>query len=121
MRTFDTGATRDGEEGKLDFEGFLSPLALDAYARYMHQHRKQADGALRDSDNWQKGIPLPVYMKSLWRHFFFVWRLHRAPGAWSSEAREVMIEALCAMLFNTFGYLHEFLLEAERDQDQENA
>ena len=116
MRTFESGATRDGEEGKLDFEGFLSPLALEAYARYMHGHRKQSDGELRDSDNWQKGIPLDVYMKSLWRHLFTSWRLHRAPGAWSQSARAVMVEALCAILFNTFGYLHEFLLEGEKER-----
>ncbi|KKL53228.1 hypothetical protein LCGC14_2277510 [marine sediment metagenome] len=116
MREFDTGATRDSEEGKLDFEGFLSPLALDAYARYMHGHRKQADGALRDSDNWQKGMPFSSYMKSLWRHLFVAWRMHRALGAWSEETRVIMIEALCGILFNTFGYLHEFLLEREEER-----
>ena len=26
IRKFDTGADRDKEEGKLDFEGFLNPL-----------------------------------------------------------------------------------------------
>lgn len=72
IRTFDTGATRDTDEGKLDFEGFLSPLALERFAEYMNKHRQQSDGSLRDSDNWQKGIPVKQYMKSMWRHFFAV-------------------------------------------------
>ena len=52
MRTFDTGATRDTDSDKLDFDGFLSPLALEAFAEYMHRHRQVADGSLRASDNW---------------------------------------------------------------------
>ncbi len=56
-REFISGATRNSEEGKLDYEGFLSPLALARYAQYMHRHRELEDGTLRASDNWQKGIP----------------------------------------------------------------
>ena len=62
MREFETGATRDTNDGKLDFEGFLSPLALVRYAEYMNKNRIQADGKVRASDNWQKGIPREVYM-----------------------------------------------------------
>ena len=69
VRTFDTGATRDTDDGKLDYEGFISPLVLERFARYMHTHRLQPDGTLRDSDNWQKGIPRDQYIKSAWRHF----------------------------------------------------
>lgn len=109
IRTFNTGATRDSEEGKLDFEGFLSPPALERYAEYMHQHRIQPDGGLRDSDNWQRGIPLDAFMKSLWRHFFAVWMIHR--GGSVRDPRDghniSAEEALCGVLFNAFGYLHE--------------
>lgn len=77
---------------------------LEAYAAYMHRHRKQADGQLRDSDNWQKGIPLPAYAKSAWRHFFDFWKLHRG-----YSAREDIVCALCGVLFNCMGYLHEYL------------
>ena len=104
MRTFDTGATRDTDTGKLDYEGFLSPLVLERYARYMHQNRVQADGSLRDSDNWQKGIPLEAYMKSGWRHFFDWWKEHRG-----HDTPDGLEDALCALLFNTQGYLHEVL------------
>ena len=72
MRVFDTGATRDADIGKNDYEGFLSPLVIQRYGKYMNKHRKQVDGKLRDSDNWQKGFGenhYAVCMKSLWRHF----------------------------------------------------
>ncbi len=107
VRKFDTGATRDDDESKMDYEGFLSPLVLAEYARYMHTHRLQADGKLRASDNWQKGIPRDAYMKSMFRHFMDVWRAHRQHGADPGSPRQM--EALCALLFNVFGYLHEEL------------
>lgn len=101
MRQFETGATRDSDETKPDYEGFLSPLVIEAFGAYMTKHRVQADGGLRDSDNWQKGMPLPVYMKSLWRHFFAVWKGHRQGAA--------SVDDLMGMLFNLQGYTHELL------------
>lgn len=103
MRKFTTGATRDDAEHKLDYEGFLSPLVLERYAEYMHKHRFQKDGEMRDSDNWQKGIPLEAYMKSGWRHFFDWWKEHRG-----LPSREGLADALCGLLFNVMGYLHEY-------------
>ena len=105
MRTFDTGATRDTDENKPDYEGFLSPLVIERYGEYMSAHRKQADGGLRDSDNWQKGIPLNEYMKSMMRHLIEVWSIHRG---WNNS-RPALEEALCALMFNTMGYLHEHI------------
>lgn len=113
IRTFETGATRDLDDGKLDYEGFLSPLVLERYAEYLHHHRQTAAG-LRASDNWQQGIPLNVYMKSMFRHFMDVWQMHRK---WR---KGVMQEALCAVLFNAMGYLHE-LLAAQHRKEQEEA
>lgn len=106
MRTFDTGATRDTDDGKLDFEGFLSPVVIKAYAEYMHKHRVQADGSMRDSDNWQKGIPVDAYMKSMWRHFFAVWEKHRA--------EDDNTEDLLALMFNVQGMLYEKLKQPKR-------
>ncbi len=125
IRTFDTGATRDQDETKLDFEGFLSPKVLRVYAEYMNANRVQSDGSLRDSDNWQKGIPLEAYMKSGWRHFFAWWELHRGCLAdlrdcegdvdlvWSAADIENMKSDLCGLLFNTMGYLHELVSATE--------
>jgi hypothetical protein len=104
FRKFETGATRDTELGKHDPEGFLSPLVIDRFDEYMHKNRLQKDGTLRDSDNWQKGIPLSVYMKSLWRHFLEVWKWHRG-----LKTRECIEDALCALIFNAQGMLHEIL------------
>ena len=110
MREFETGATRDDCDDKPDYEGFLSPVVLEAYGRYMHRHRLQADGNLRDSDNWQKGIPAEEYMKSAWRHFVDWWLHHRGHQCLARGPEE---EALCALLFNVMGYMHERLLPPE--------
>jgi hypothetical protein len=115
MRQFETGATRDDEDNKLDYGGFLSPLVLLRYAQYMHKCRIQADGKLRASDNWKKGIPLEAYMKSKWRHFMDTWMYSQTGG--TPEQRE---EALCAELFNTMGMLHELLkLRMEQEGDSQ--
>ena len=106
MREFETGATRDTDEGKLDYEGFLSPLVLRRFAEYMHVNRIQADGKMRASDNWQKGIPIDQYMKSMFRHFVDVWGGHRYNTP--LDEREV---ALCALMFNVQGMLYEILKE----------
>lgn len=111
IRKFNTGATRDAEDGKLDYEGFLSPLALERYAEYMHKHRLQSNGEMRDSDNWQKGIPVTAYMKSMWRHFMDVWSIHRMNDLPCTSTS--LEESLCAVLFNAFGYLHELRREWE--------
>lgn len=102
-RQFQTGATRDTDRGKFDYEGFLSPLVLEAFGRYMHICRETPTGT-RASDNWQQGIPIDVYMKSKWRHFFDTWKAHR--GFDTKEAQPVN---LLAELFNTMGMLHETL------------
>lgn len=110
MREHKTGATRNSDDGKLDFEGFLSPLVLEEFARYMNVHRMQSDGKLRDSDNWQKGMPKDWYVKSLWRHFMDLWMIHRGHKRFDKDGREITAsEACCAILFNVQGYLHETL------------
>ena len=104
VRQFDTGANRDVDTGKYDYEGFLSPLVIEAFGAYMHFNRQLKDGSFRDSDNWQNGIPLDVYNKSGWRHFFDWWREHRG-----LPTKEGLVWACCALLFNVQGYLHESL------------
>lgn len=107
-REFDTGATRDSDTDKLDYEGFLSPIVLESFAQYMHKNRTMRDGTVRDSDNWQLGIPQDAYIKSLFRHFMDLWLMHR-----KYETDADIKETLNAILFNTQGYLHE-LLKNER-------
>ena len=107
MREFETGAIRDDDEGKLDFEGALSPLALEAFAQYMLDNTLQKDGKTRTSDNWQKGFTKSCYMKSMWRHFFAVWKMHRG---WTKGC---IVTALCALMFNVMGMLHVILKEKQ--------
>lgn len=104
QRQFETGAVRDTDEGKHDYEGFLSPLVVRAYGDYMHRHRYRPDGSMRDADNWQKGIPLDAYMKSGWRHFIDWWSYHRG-----YRVQDTLTDILCSILFNVSGYLHEHL------------
>jgi len=116
MRKFDTGATRDTDIGKNDYEGFYSPLVIEAFGDYMNKHRIQADGQLRDSDNWQKGIPKDAYIKSLWRHFLDMWFIHRGYKRIDKQTGQelTMKEVLCAILFNVQGYLYEVLKKDDR-------
>lgn len=106
VRTFETGATRDTDENKLDFEAFLSPAVLVRFAQHLHKHRKQSDGNLRAGDNWQKGMDQSVYMKSMHRHFMDVWCHHRGLSHLAVEDKET---ALCALMFNVMGMLFEEL------------
>ena len=111
VREFSTGATRNDDKEKLDYDGFLSPSALHEFALYMHSHRKQSDGNLRASDNWKKGISEEVYMKSLSRHYIDLWRLYKGEVVINPDNNlpSTKNELLCAILFNTQGLLHESL------------
>jgi len=82
----------------------LSPLVLERYAQYMHQHRTMPDGSLRGADNWQKGIPKPVYMDSALRHVMDWWKIHR-----KLPVKDGIEDVLCAVIFNAMGYLYEIL------------
>lgn len=104
LRNFSSGATRDTAAGKHDYDGFVSPLVLEAFGTYMDFNRLLPDGSTRDSDNWQKGIPFTVYVKSGWRHFVDWWRESRG-----YHSHEGVVWALCGLLFNVQGYLHEYL------------
>ncbi len=109
-RKFETGATRSGDRGKLDFEGAMSPLVVKAFGEYMNFCRHMPDGSERASDNWQKGIPGDAYMKSAFRHFVDWWMWHR-----TDDDEINIVFTLCAILFNVQGYLHEILDGQPRD------
>lgn len=105
LRTFATGATRDTAQDKHEPWGFTSALAEQRLCEYMHKHRKQSDGMLRDSDNWKKGIPADAYKHSLGRH---IQDLRLILEGYPEAARESDLEeVLCSVLFNVQGLLHE--------------
>lgn len=111
IQTFQTGATRSADEHKHDFEGYLSPAVLERFGDYMTQHRVQRNGELRASDNWQKGIPIHKYMKSLLRHTFDLWRAYRGSVVIDKDTEHAMtmLDILMAILFNVQGMAHEML------------
>lgn len=107
MRHFNTGATRDSDEGKLHYKGFLSTKALGWFAEYMESHRTQADGSVRAPDNWKKGIPLDAYEDSLTRHFM-EWLDALEDGDYSRA------DAVApALFFNLQGWMHERVKASE--------
>jgi len=118
MRQFGSGATRNTDAGKNDYEGFFSPLVIEEFGNYMTKHRIQADGKLRDSDNWQKGIPKDAYIKSTWRHFLDLWFMHRGYKRYDDITKEELTfeGVLCAILFNIQGYLFEILKSKSEEE-----
>lgn len=118
VRRFNTGATRDLDENKYDFEGFISPLVLLEYGKYMHKNRFLADGTVRNSDNWQQGFGdehFNVCMKSLTRHFMDLWLFHRG-----EQGRDDIYDALNGILFNTMAYMHQLLKNEQKDNENDN-
>lgn len=107
LRTFATGATRDTSKAKLEPFGFLSPVALHRFSEYMHKHRLQSDGNLRDSDNWKKGMPEKEYIQSLIRHVMDFWLVTSGEAPRYDPKVAAPEEIACAILFNIQGYLHE--------------
>lgn len=108
MRTFTTGATRDTAEGKPNYGGYLSALALRCFGRYMLKHEMQADGKKREPGNWKKGIPEDVYYESLLRHVLED-LVALKDGLLGREVDATVEDALCAIIFNAQGMLHERL------------
>ena len=110
IRKFETGATRDTIEGKLDYVKALSPIVLRRYVQYLDKHRLQPDGSMRGFDNWKQGIPQETYHSSGGRHFFDTWLLSEGYEAEDNHGPVTDIEdTLCAEIFNKMGRLHEIL------------
>lgn len=103
MRTFKTGATRDSLGDKLQYSRFLSPAVIKRYCEYLQKHREQADGNIREPDNWKHGIDEGVYMDSLLRHVIDL----RYGEHYGIDAAQEEEELLCAIMFNAMGMLFE--------------
>ena len=113
VRIFNSGATRDNNEGKLEFARFMSPIVLKRFAEYMDLHRKQTDGNLREPDNWMNLFGdkhEDVCLDSLFRHVMDVWLINKG---FQTEAREDIEPALCANLFNAQAWLFKVLMDKQ--------
>ena len=109
LRSFDSGATRDTGGNKLCYDKFLSPGVIKQFAKYMNMNRLQSDGKLRDGDNWQKGIPMEVYVESEGRHHHEAWEFFRQINLRDRDGMVEGVGAMCGILFNVMGWLHEWL------------
>jgi hypothetical protein len=117
IREFETGATRSSADGRYDPEGYLSPIVIERFAEYMQRHQYQADGSLRDSDNWTKGMPITSFMKGMWRHVLHLWLRHRGFTPQDPKAAANIQEDLCAIMFNAMGYLYMLLKDTRIEID----
>jgi len=104
MREFESGATRDDDEGKPSYIGYDSPLVVESYGRYMLKHQRQANGEMRGAGNWKLGMSRDVYIESLYRHLLDLWMEHEG-----YPSRDGVEEALNGIIFNAKGYLFEHL------------
>ena len=88
-------------------------LFIKAFCDYMDGHRIQADGSVRDPDNWKKGISQDVYMDSLYRHVTDLWSVFNGYERFEPETKEELDKKtlLCAIMFNVQGYLYELIKE----------
>ena len=117
IRKFETGATRDSNENKLEYARFNSPIVMKRFAEYMNLHRKQSDGNLREGDNWQNLFGdkhEDVCMDSLLRHVMDVWLINKG---FKNEAREDLESALCAIMFNVNAWLFKILLDKRKEKN----
>lgn len=106
IREFETGATRSPMGDKLCYSRFMDSRVIKRYCEYLHKHRVQADGVVREPDNWKQGIPSESYMDSMFRHFMDVWLIEQ--GHYDSATEDIET-ALCALIFNAQGMLYETL------------
>lgn len=111
VRIFGT-ATRNPLGNKIQYfgpDGLLSIPALRAYGRYMRKHRKQADGTLRDFNNWRQGdgIPQKVCIDSMGRHLLDLAELLEGVDVIDESTGEAVTvqDACSAILFNAFAIL----------------
>lgn len=111
IRTFNTGATRDIAQGKLDYTRALCPLVLERYVQYLNKHRKQPDGSFRDFDNWKKGLPFRESFSSLGRHNGDLWKMIEGFAAHDNHGLCNIDDTLCAIIFNASTMLRERLVK----------
>lgn len=109
IRTFAGGATRDTLSNKPSYVKALSPIVLRRYVEYIGKHRVQADGSLRDWDNWKQGMPQDVYLDGLGRHFLAVWLLLDGFDAFDNHGPVILEDSLCGIIFNAQGILDRIL------------
>ena len=111
LRNFDTGAIRDNDDSKINYQGALSPLVLEAYGAYIQKHSLLPDGTRRNNKNWQNLFGTheehrQVCIESAWRHFIDLLMEHDG-----YDSRDGLDEAIGGLLFNIQAYWFSVLKE----------
>lgn len=111
LRNFDTGAIRDNDENKINYQGALSPLVLEAYGAYIQKHSLLPDGTRRNNKNWQNLFGTheehrQVCIESAWRHFIDLLMEHDG-----YNSRDGLDEAIGGLMFNIQAYWFSVLKE----------
>lgn len=87
-RTFESGAQRDSNEGKIRPD-LISPYMLKALGKVL------ADGATHYGErNWEKGMPLDIFKESAARHYV----------QWM--ANETDEDHAAKLIFNVMAFIH---------------
>lgn len=115
LRTSETGCIRNSSQGKVNYQGALSPLVLEAYGKYIQKHALLPDGTIRDNKNWQKLFGTPeehrqICIESMWRHFLDVLMEHDG-----YNSRDGLDEALGGLFFNLSAYWFSILKEEQEE------
>lgn len=115
LRKSDTGAIRNSDVDKINYQGALSPLVLEAYGAYIQKHSLLPDGTRRNNKNWQNLFGTheehrQVCIESAWRHFLDVLMEHDG-----YESRDGIDEALGGLMFNIQAYWFSLLKEGKDD------
>lgn len=97
MRKFNTGAVREDEQLKPDFIETVSWTAFRRFGEYMTGKKKRYG-----EGNFKKGIPIESYERSLVRHL-----QKYLENKYEDGTHEVEEGHLEAIIFNTFGIIHE--------------
>lgn len=97
IRKFDSGAVRDSDKNKESYVETISWVAFRRYSQYM-TGKKNKYGA----GNFKKGIPIESYEESLVRHL-----VKYLSNKYENEDLEKNEDHLSAIIFNTFGIMHE--------------
>lgn len=121
IHQFESGATRSVETDRPCYRKALSPIVLQYYVAYINKHRKQADGSMRDWDNWKSGIPKDRSLEGLGRHDMSVWLLMQGFPAYDNNGPVTLKDSLCGIIFNSTSLLHEILKEEMEQKKAEGS
>ncbi len=113
LRKSDTGAIRNSDVDKINYQGALSPLVLESYGQYIQKHSLLPDGTRRNNKNWQKLFGTPkehrqVCIESAWRHFIDLLKEHDG-----YDSQDGIDEALGGLMFNIQAYWFSLLKEGK--------